>query len=153
MVTFAPEKFKDCWQEMSAIWPKHWEEVALDKDKIQLNMAVDAYLKLGENGLFHMIVARDNGKIVGYHGFFVHPHMHYRNALMAFTDFYYIDPNYRRGTTGIKLFRASERYLESMGVKKFFIQTEIHDGLDHSRIFEFLGYRFVEKTFAKAIGG
>lgn len=152
-VTYGVEKWEDCWRDISSLWSAHWEELALNKDIIKLNVNIERYIQLSKSGHLHVVVARDGGKAIGYHISMIDYHLHYADTLMAVTDVYYIAKGYRRGTTGIKLFREVERTLAKRGVKKFFIQTKVHDDLDHSRIFEYLKYRHVEKLYAKTLGG
>jgi len=153
MVQYGVERWEDCWRDIQYLWDAHWNELALNRDTIKLNVDIDRYVALSTSGHLHVVVARDEGKAVGYHLSILDYHLHYKDTLMAVTDVYFIAKGYRRGTTGIKLFKEVERTLAERGVKKFFIQTKVHDDLDHSRIFEYLKYRHVEKLYAKTLGG
>jgi L-amino acid N-acyltransferase YncA len=150
MVTFVVEDWLEVKDEMSALWPAHWKEVALDHDAIPLDPDLELYDHLAESGMLHVLVARDEGRIIGYHLSIVKPHLHYRTSLHAQTDVYYIDPAYRKGMTGVRLFKEAERTLVARGVKKMITGTKM--SLDMGKIFERLGWRETERTYTKCIG-
>ena len=50
------------------------------------------------------------------------------------------------------MFRAVEKFLTERGVNKFVVQSKVHEGNDHTKLFEFLGYRMIEKVFSKTLG-
>ena len=150
MITFAVENWFAVKDEMAVLWPAHWEEVAINRDKIKLNVDYDSYAEFANVGSLHVLVAREAGVIVGYHIRIIRPHLHYRDSLTAFTDVYYINPSHRKGMTGVRLFKEVEKTLKYRGVQKIFTGTKLH--LDMSRIFEHLGYCETERLFTKYIG-
>jgi len=150
MVTYLVEDWFSVKDEMSALWPTHWEEVATNRDKIKLNLDFDSYAQYARSGALHIVIARDQGKIIGYHASIIRPHLHYLNSLSAFTDVYYIDKEYRKGYVGIKLFRFVEESLRARGVQKMFTGTKL--SLDMGKLFEFLGWTETERLYTKYIG-
>lgn len=150
MVTFCVEDWFDCKDEMAALWPDHWKEVALDHEAIPLDPDLALYDHLADGGMLHCMIAREGGKIVGYHLSIVKPHLHYRTSLHAQTDVYYIAPEHRKGMTGVRLFKEVELSLKSRGVKKMITGTKL--SLDMSAIFKRLGWRETERTYTKCIG-
>lgn len=147
---FQVEKWSDCKAEMALLWPLHWEEVANDKDKIKLDVWYEAYDEMEKSGQLHIVTARDEEKIVGYHWSVVRPHLHYKSSLTAYTDIYFLHPSYRRGMNGIKLFKFVEKSLKERGVEKMYTASKIK--LDKSSIFEFLGWHEAETVYTKYIG-
>ncbi len=89
--------------------------------------------------------------MVGYWIGIVRPHLHYADSLTAFTDIYYLDPAHRRAGAGRALFAEVERTLKARGVQRIFTATKVH--LDHSALFESLGYNRVETVFSKLLEG
>jgi GNAT superfamily N-acetyltransferase len=142
-VTYAVEPWQEFKRESLVLWPRHWEEVALDRDKIKLNVDYDQYENIDAIGALHVVVARSSGRIVGYWLGVVRPHLHYADSLSAFTDVYYVDPEFRKGRVGINLFKYAEKTLRARG-------TKVH--LDMSKVFEHLGYRKTEILFTKVLG-
>lgn len=150
MITYQVEDWADCWQEMSALWQAHYEEVALNRDKITLNPDMETYAALNAAGQLHVVVVRKDARIIGYHIAIVRPHLHYRQSLSAYSDVYYIDPAHRKGRVGVKLFTETERLLKQRGVERFYTGTKMSK--DMSRIFEHLGFKEVERQHCKYIG-
>lgn len=150
MITFMVEPWSSVWPELQPHWNAHWEEVAVNKDKFGLDIDFEAYADYERRGCLHVVVARDAGKVIGYHLSIVRPHLHYKQTLNAFTDVYYIAPPYRKGSVGIKLFREVEKTLKARGVVKMFTGTKL--SLDRGRIFEHLGWSETERLYTKWIG-
>lgn len=149
MITYAVEPWQQFKRESAYLWPKHWEEVAINRDKIKLDVDYEQYDALDACGALHVVAARSAGKIVGYFLALIRPHLHYATSLSAFTDVYYIDPEYRKGRTGYDLFKFAEQSLRQRGVEKIFTGTKKH--LDVSTLFRRLGYVETETLFTKYI--
>ncbi len=147
MITYQVEDFNNLRPELETLLPLHWEEIALNRDKIKLDVDWDAYQSIRDRNALHVLTVRDDSKLIGYHICIVTPHLHYKSTLHALTDVYYILPEYRKGMTGIKMFKELEKSLRSLGVKKVFTGTKMH--LDMGRIFEHLGYNQAEKMYSK----
>ncbi len=147
---FQVEAWSACKAEMAALWPIHWEEVANDKDKIKLDVWFEAYDEMEKSGQLHIVTARIDGKIFGYHWSVVRPHLHYKSSLTAYTDIYFLHPDFRKGMNGIKLFKFVEKSLKERGVEKMYTASKVK--LDKSPIFEFLGWDEAETVYTKYIG-
>lgn len=150
MITYAVEPWSTFKAEAAPLWEAHWEEIAINRDKIKLEVdyaSYDAYERLG---VLHVVVARDAGKIVGYFLAFVRPHLHYASSLSAITDVYFLLRSYRKGRTGIALFQFAEKSLKARGVEKIFLGTKKH--LDMTPLLKRLGYVETETLLTKFIG-
>lgn len=150
MITYQEEALFDVWDEMSAHWPAHYAEVGLNTDKVKLEPDVETYRVLDSVGQIHVVTVRCDGALVGYHVAFVHPHLHYRSSLSAYSDVYYIDPAHRGGVVGFKLFIETEKFLKRRGVKRWYTGTKMKK--DMARIFERRRFKEVERQFCKYIG-
>lgn len=129
---------------------KHHGELALDQDKIELALDLDRYEAMRAAGILHVVTMRDAWQLVGYFVAFLLPHVHYKNAgLMAFTDIYYVMPEYRR-SGGAQLFIQAEKTMKERGVTKAYLSCKVHQ--DHSALFEHLGWTFTDKSFTKYLG-
>ena len=147
-ITYQEEKFSSILDEVKPVLQKHYEEISASK-QFRLNPNYVAYFQLQDQGLLTVVTCRDEGKLVGYIAFFVMPHMHYLDCKTANEDLYFILPEYRKGMTGIKLFKKAEEILKQKGVQRIILSCKTN--FDHSKIFERLGYQFFEKHFNKFI--
>jgi hypothetical protein len=150
-VSFQVEKWSDALPELRPLIPMLWDDVAIDKGRFVAKCAEETYATLEKGGVLHLVTARDDGKLVGYYVLFITPNIHYADSgLMAFTDSYYLLPEFRRGYTGISLFKFMEETLRAKGVVKAFTSHKIHR--DRSRMFKFLGWQASDVVYSKILG-
>lgn len=152
VLTYRRERFVDIMPELSEIFYKHWREIALDQNAIPLSPAWDEYMRLEAVGGLHIVVARDGSKMAGYLFSLVHPHLHYRKSLTAYTDLMYLRREYTKGF-GIFHYAAligrAEEMLRDMGVQKMYLMTKVYH--DMTPLFERLGYKLIEKICTKLL--
>ena len=135
---------RDIWP----LLPLHWEELALDKSQMKMDVFVSRYKEFEQNGNLHIVTVRDQGRLVGYFILMLGEHLHYHGAgRMAYTDVYFILPEFRKGGAGVKLFAEVERTLRERGIVKAYFTCKVHQ--DHSSIFERLGWNWTDKVFTK----
>lgn len=135
--------------EARELFMRHWQEVALNHAEVPLDIDHARYDALADAGGLHVLTARRGGLLIGYQVTVVTPHLHYRSTLHGITDVYWIAPECRHGVTAIRLFQAAERELKKLGVRKLFTATKLH--LDQGPLFERLGFKPVERLYAKLI--
>lgn len=152
LLTYQVEPFDIAWPEMCKLFEGHYDEIALDKERIKLSPSHDRYKAMADLGMFHILTARSDGLLIGYWATFVYPHFHYDHDLMGFCDIYYLKPEFRKGRNGINLFKEAEKALKKRGCVKIFSATKLHGDLDNSKLFEWLGWKWVEKVYSKYIG-
>lgn len=151
MITFHVERWREFAPDGQALFPKHWEDLALDRDKIDLAVDSAKYEQMDDLGILHIVTARKEGRLIGYFLSFLMAHPHYKNAgLMAVADVYYLLPEARPGGTGAKLFAAVENFLRERGVVKAYISCKIHQ--DHTKLFTRLGWKPTDISFTKYLG-
>lgn len=136
--------------EIKPLLFEHWEEIAVNKDKIKLDPDYDSYLYLAKTGLLKVYTVRDNGKLVGYYSTLVTPHLHYRNNTYAINDLIFLIPEFRGKLVGLKLIKFAEQELKKLGVSVIMLHTKTEHSF--STIAERLGYSCVEETYSKYIG-
>lgn len=135
--------------EMVPLWNRHWREVALNHADVPLDVDHERYDSLADAGALHVLTVRRDGKLIGYHIAIVSGHLHYRSTLHGITDVYWIAPECRHGVTAVRMFQAVERELRKLGVRKLFTATKLH--LDQGKLFEHLGFKPVERLYAKIL--
>ena len=148
MITYSEEDCTVFFQELAPLLPVHYEELCVTKD-YELEPDYSAYDNLHKAGCLRAVTCRSDGALVGYIIFIVQPHLHYRSCITAFEDLYYVKKEYRKGRTVIKLFQYAEQVLKAGGVNRIIMHTKIHQ--DHSRLFEYLGYKNTDKLFTKLL--
>lgn len=135
--------------ELKQLLPLHYEELSITKE-YELEPDYEAYEKMAQAGILRTITCRADGELIGYIIFAVHGHLHYKSCLTAIEDIYFIKKEYRKGRVGIRLFQYAEQVLKERGVNRIIVSTKVH--LDNSRLFEYLGYKHMDKTFSKMLG-
>lgn len=149
-ITFQKEWFLTLMPELPTLFLEHYEEIALDKEHMVLNPGWKQYVNLETAGVLHILTARDEGKLIGYHFNLCYPHLHYSDVLCSFSDMFFMLPLYRKGYTGVNMFIANEKMLKELGVKKMFVMTKVHK--DMRPVMKRLKYKFIERIFSKWIG-
>lgn len=150
MITAQVEPYKDCLPELMACYDHHWEELALNKDKVPLAPQYDVYEARDDAGQLLLVTLRDTGRLVGYFIGFIAPGLHYKTCLTLTMDIFWTHPDVRGGFAGVKLFRAVEKDARRRGVHRIFYGSKMHK--DASRLFEFLKMEPVEMYYTKWIG-
>jgi GNAT superfamily N-acetyltransferase len=128
----------------------HWQEIAVNKDKIKLNPDWEAYEELEQSGSLKIFTARDKGNLVGYFVVIVSRSLHYKDHLFATNDIVFLHPEYRKGLTAIKLFKFAEKCLKEDGVSLMIINSKTHKPFN--TLLERYGYNTTETTLTKYIG-
>ena len=136
--------------EIEPLLNSHWEEIALNKEKIKLNPDWDAYESFEQQGKLKIFTARDDGQLVGYFVVIVGTNIHYKDHLFASNDIIYLSPNHRKGFTGIKLIKFAEKCLKKDGVSVLTINTKVHQPFD--KLMDFLKFRKIERVYSKYLG-
>lgn len=148
---FQVETWERYSKDAEALWPLHYQELALNQDRIKLDVDRERYAHGEKDGNLIIVTARDGEKLVGYCLMMIVPHFHYKSSgKMGYVDVYYLLPEYRKGGNGARLFMAMEIALKAIGVRELYQSTKIHK--DESRLFEALGYKKSDIILRKYIG-
>lgn len=148
-LTTQAEAFRPFLEEVQPLLPRHWEELALDKETVPLAPDYDRYLRMDAQGMLSVMTVRAAGKLVGYSIMIVQPGFHYRTVLEARMDIFWLAPEHRGRMGGVRLFRAHEAELKRRGVRRMYVGSKLHK--DSSRLFEAMGYRPIEQWFSKML--
>ncbi len=150
MITYQMEPWKSFIQEAKFILPRHWEELALDKDKVPLDPIYEIYDTKDSKDEVMVITVRELGKLIGYFIGFISPALHYRSCLTCTMDIFYIVPESRGSNCGFGLFKEVEKECKKRGVQRLFVGSKMHK--DIAFLFNKLGYTEVERYFTLWMG-
>lgn len=150
MITVQIESFQDRLGELSPLLPVHYEELALNKDKVPLDPQYDIYFERENRGELLFVTLREQGQLVGYFIGFINPALHYKTCLTCIMDIFYVHPDSRGNGGGQLLFQFVEKELKRRKVDRWFVGSKCHK--DASWLFERLGFEQVEIYYSKFLG-
>jgi GNAT superfamily N-acetyltransferase len=124
---------------------EHWRELALNQDTVPLDPDWDRFYALDVQGILRVLTVRAEGQLVGYVFLLLGPHLHYKSTLWAHCDMFWLDPLYRQGWTGVKMFKALLRGASDMNAKIASVPVKLHFmGGRVIKLLERLGFSKVE---------
>ena len=85
MITYKTATVEECFDDIQKLFENHYEELSVTK-QYKLNPDYDVYLQ--NSGRIRIVLCKDEDAIIGYIVFFVAPHLHYKDCLMAIEDIY-----------------------------------------------------------------
>lgn len=148
--TYQQEPWSSIESEIAGLIGAHWEEIAVNKDKIALNLDYGVYRELERIGMLHVTTVRADGRLVGYYGNLVRPHPHYRTTKFAFLDGYFLLGEFRNAQVGVRLFQEMEKAMRAIGVECIYTGVKLHR--DVGPLLERLGWKPTEMMYAKYTG-
>ena len=143
---YTVETYSDWYRDSTELVKKHYSEVAVGK----YDMCIDhrQFQWMQQNGHLHVVMVRDEGKLVGYHISVLRRHLH-RDVEAAYTDAFYIDPQYRAGRVAYKMFKFAEDTLRVRGVGQLY--SSVKTSKDIGRLLEAQGSKHVENVYLKEL--
>lgn len=154
-LTLQWERFSPIVKQFPPVFKEHWREIALDQDQIPLEPNYDLYLNADLVGVLQVLTVRFGVLLVGYVFTMVGPALHYNSTIMAEVDMYWLDPAFRSGWTGVKMFTEVIRKMREVGAKKLFISEKIHFHNENDRrvglLLKRLGFAPVEIKHAMTL--
>lgn len=151
MITFAIEVFSDVYGELKPLLEEHYAEISTHKDHgVQLDPMEEVYRARQADGSLMMVIGREDGQIVAYFVCFVAPGLHYRSCLTCTPDIFFVAPEKRTGTMGMRMFRFVEKELKRRGVKRWAVGSKVQH--DASALFRYLRFEPVETMYEKWLG-
>jgi GNAT superfamily N-acetyltransferase len=150
MITCHVERFEERIEELQSLLPLHYEELALNQDKVPLSPQYNVYVERERQGGLLFVTLRDAGELVGYFIGFIAPGLHYSTCLTCTMDIFYLRKDKRAGSAGVRMFRFVEQELRRRGVHRWFMGSKIH--ADASALFKRIGAAPVETYYSKWLG-
>lgn len=150
MITAQVESFTEMLPELEPLLPLHYEELALDQNKVPLDPQYQIYKQRENLGELLFVTLRQDSVLMGYYIGFIAPGLHYQTCLTCITDIFYIHPHHRRRQGGTLLFQETEKQLKKRGVQRWFVGSKLH--LDCTPMLQIMGFEPVETFCTKWIG-
>ena len=101
----------------------HWREVGVHQDEIPYAPDYEKFQELEDAGMFRILSVRKDDLLIGYSGFMIQPHLHYKTKLHALNDVIYVDKA-ERGYPGIRLILEAENKLIAMGIRRILYHSK-----------------------------
>lgn len=143
VVTFAVEPFEPAFAEAGPLMDMHWQEIAKNKALLTLNPDVERYKTIEK--ILLLIVARCEGRMVGYFLWLLVTHPHYKHVTVAEEDLHFMHPDYRRGWNGYNLVKAACRAAIEKGAQLLTIREKF--GHEHPALMERLGFKTTDIVY------
>lgn len=150
MITAHVESFEHNLEYLKKLLLTHYQELALNQDKVPLSPQFDKYIAAEHRGELLFVVLRNAGQMVGYFIGFIAPGLHYSTCLTCQMDIFYVHPDHRGNGAGFQLFKFVENQLKKRKVQRMFVGSKMHK--DASWLFEKLGYKPVETYYSTWLG-
>lgn len=150
MITAHAESFMANIDQLKRIIPLHYEELALNRDKVPLAPRWDVYEFQEARGELFFVSLRDAGELSGYFIGFVAPGLHYETCLTCIQDIFYVKPDERGQAAGKILFDFVESELKRRGVQRLITNSKNH--FPAAWMFDRRGYEPIETIHSLWIG-
>lgn len=148
-IVYAVEPFSDALLcEFLPLLQEHYRELWKHPD-IPLSPDLQRYYFFANNGMLHIVTARQDGELIGYAVNIMMKGLHYSTAGFASNDLVFVSKSHRKGLVGIRLLRFMEEKLKEAGVH--FIQMHVKPEPDFSPVLKKSGYELFETIYMKRV--
>jgi GNAT superfamily N-acetyltransferase len=129
---------------------EHWREASLEKDRLDPDW--DLYYAWDLQGQLRILTVRHEGLLVGYLFMLLSTHVDHKTILYAQAEKFWLDPVFRQGWTGVRIFKEAVKAATEWGAKEFAVPVELHvmDGR-LANMLKRLGFRAVETIYSRRL--
>ena len=146
MITYQSEQFDQCIDEIKPLLHAHYEEISEVKDITPMDPDYEKYREMAHMGLIRFWTVRNEGVLIGYFITFIMKHPHYKSVTYGLNDVLYLDPAYRGGMVGYKMFRSALHDLKiTCGVQVMHVHMKTKH--EFRALLTKLGFRLTEETW------
>lgn len=126
-----------------------YAEEAKNKDLPPHKPNLPLYEQMEKVGLLHVFAAYSDRHLVGFLMLLVTVMPHY-STLMASTESFFVDGDFRKGGTAKKLLEAAETFAKGEGIDAFFVSAPVNGRL--AQALPMLGpYRETNRVFFRSL--
>lgn len=110
MMTFQEESVAGCWNELYPLAYQHHQSSQNYKRHEPFRPLRERYERYNEAGIFRLLTARDQGRLVGYFGVYLMESMHSQLPI-AREDTFYLEPAHRGGRNALRFLQWIEDFI------------------------------------------
>lgn len=148
-LSYQQEFLSQVEDDIKPLLEKDWLEIEHSKHTRVLDPDWEAYYKVESSDMLRIFTVRDDNLLVGYFVVLLIPSLHNKGLVQGVVDIIYLDKEYRKGFTGYKLFKFSEKCLREDNIKVMHVTTTEINPIDP--ILDRLGYSKIETKFEKVL--
>jgi len=142
VTTYAQEKFSDARPEIEALTAEHWDEMAVGFEGIAVQPMWDLWLTAELQNALVGVTARQEGLLIGYFGFILHPFPSAKNVKAATSTPYFIAKVRHRGIVLRRLVKEAVALAKGRGAQMITIRN--HPSASAGPILENLGFHVAD---------
>ena len=125
----AIEPCKELARDASKLWELHWQELGMADYELKLDVNLDYYTALEEEGMGFVASYRRNNELIGYCHAQIMSHPYHKDDTFATSNLIYIKKGFRNGTIAPKLLRWVEDECRRRGAVGFNIASNLNKGI------------------------
>lgn len=149
-LTFQLEPVSACWDEVLALAEQHWAGTKSYRRHEPFLPSKERYRSYNDAGIFQLITAREDAKLVGYVGLYRSISMHSQLPMVT-EDTFYLHPDYRRGRTALRFLKYLEALCVEWGVHEILFSCEVDNETGIKGLLSLLGYQPVIQQYSKIL--
>jgi hypothetical protein len=148
-LSFQVEAFSGAFRDAEKLMRRHWEEIAQNKQLLNLNPDVEKYELLDAAGKLLLVTARCQGVLVGYFLWVLVDHPHYRDVRVADDDLHYLAPEFRVGLSGYNFVKRACEFAIERGARLLVMREKI--GHEHPALMKRLKFKPTDVVYTRAV--
>ncbi len=138
------------WKDKaSPLFQEHYEEIARNKELMQLNVNWPLYEALDKKQILFVYLAMQDNVCIGYSLNIVINHLHYADLFYAQNDVLFVKKEFRGGRLGLRLIKVTEDHAKSLGCKLMLWHAKENTAL--AKLLPRLKYGVQEIMYSKEI--
>lgn len=139
--------FEESYEESIPLIQEHRKEVSFGPwNDIELDINVETYLLLEQEGLLRTVVARDDeDKMIGYLIIICGNMNHHKSLWNAASDVIYVEPEYRKSGIAAQMIKVMMDDCKDHGIS--FFSISVNTNFDFSKMLEENGAVLTEKQY------
>lgn len=152
MITCQVESFEAALPELKAIFPVHWRELGMWRDRMPLAPQFSEYVRREMDGRLFLATVRRDGKIAAYYVAQVAPGFHYADTLTGTMDMMYVIPEQRQRGLCKPLLDHVQAELSRRGVQIWYSGYKTQNPLGMDRLHDLYGFGPADTYRSKWLG-
>lgn len=148
-VRFQHESVVACWTELIPLTLAHWQGTMGYRRHEPFQPLLSRYAAYEQSGMYRLLTARDEVKLVGYFGLYLTDSMHSQKRMVV-EDTFFLHPDYRKGRNAIRFIRFAESKAQEWGAKEILFSCESDNAVANA-LLRYLDYEPVIMMYSKPL--